>query len=207
MLLLQRLPSVPTWDDIAKLETIRLTTTKEIPCRLAIGRTDKELVFFASVNAKPQCDFSNSAGSYVKGLWRQDCAELFIASKATGRYLEINLAPTGAWWAMAFQGPRTEAPIQPKYAAIAKSQIEGESWRAMVSIPWEIVETAIGNCSELSANVTLILGGCDDDYPDPRNLSSFVNLGDGEPNFHRPDLFCPLIQAVAASASELNIVE
>lgn len=52
---------------------------------------------------------SAERGAFVEGLWDGDVAEVFIKS-AAGRYQELNLAPSGAWWSMTLSDYRKRAP-------------------------------------------------------------------------------------------------
>ncbi len=47
--------------------------------------------------------------AFTEELWLWDVAELFIAGK-NGRYLEVNLAPNGAYWMQGFLAPRLAEP-------------------------------------------------------------------------------------------------
>ncbi len=46
------------------------------------------------------------SGDFKAELWKCDVAEFFLLDPATGRYLEFNLSPNGAWWSVFFTSPR-----------------------------------------------------------------------------------------------------
>lgn len=56
------------------------------------------------------------SGGRADGLWEHTCFEAFVAPVGAARYLEINLAPSGAWAAYAFSSYRK--PARPKNAAV-----------------------------------------------------------------------------------------
>ncbi len=139
-----------------------------------------------------QCEFSASGAAvlsgsdgFIEGLWRFDCGELFLVQPLTGRYLEINLAPNGAWWSCVFSGVRArdEAILPPQIEGIWSSVAE-RGWEAGFSLSFAEIERCLGSSEGLRGNVTLILGGCPDVDPPLENLHSVARLG--AVDFHRP---------------------
>ena len=118
-------------------------------------------------------------------------AELFIARPDARSYLEFNLAPSGAWWTAAFSAPRVPSPAFDILPAVrCESGKGGESgWRAALGIPLSWLEAAIGWGADSRLNVSFIL-----DSPDQRFLTA-CDLGDGEPDFHRPQGFAPVTRS------------
>jgi hypothetical protein len=47
-------------------------------------------------------------------LWRHTCFEAFIAADGAAAYHELNLAPSGAWAALAFRRYREAEPVAPE---------------------------------------------------------------------------------------------
>ena len=130
--------------------------------------------------------FQSHQLGFVEGLWRHDCGELFLFQPSTGRYLEINLAPNGAWWSCAFSGVRTrDVQIDPPQLENIESKPADVGWSAGFSLPLSEVERCLGDSTNLKANVTLILGGCPDISPSLENLHSLATLS--AVDFHRPD--------------------
>lgn len=126
-------------------------------------------------------DPDSRAGGFRGGLWRWDVAELFLGG-GDGRYLELNLAPNGAWWSCGFRGPRVaddEVPLAgvESHAAVAE---EG-GWLAALSVPRQEVERVLGGEAE-RGNVCFIVD-------EPQRFVSVSDLGGGEPDFHRPEAF------------------
>jgi hypothetical protein len=50
-------------------------------------------------------------------LWRHTCFEAFLAAEGASAYHEVNLAPSGAWAALAFHRYRERAPLAPDVPA------------------------------------------------------------------------------------------
>lgn len=128
-------------------------------------------------------------GSYKAELWRYDVAELFLADSDSGRYLELNLAPNASWWSCEFTAPRVRAydadcPLS-GVETHAEAMPDG-NWFAAMSLPLEVLQKAVGFGKGTKANVTFILNS-----PNQRFLT-VVPLGDGEPDYHRPELFSPI---------------
>jgi len=129
--------------------------------------------------------FCSSEEGFVEGLWRFDCGELFLLQPTTGRYLEINLAPNGAWWSCVFSGVRVRdcETLSPQLEHITADRSEN-GWRASFDLSWREIERCLGSAENLLGNVTLILGGCPDANPPLENLHSIAKLG--AVDFHRP---------------------
>ncbi len=126
--------------------------------------------------------------TYYEGLWEYDVAEWFIVNPVTGKYIELNLAPTGAWWMMVFDAPRQRAVDDaPDLRGIRTgSMLANESWEAYLELPTLVVEKALGR-GALKHNVCFILGR------NPREYLSWTRLAAKQPDFHRPDDFSMLL--------------
>ena len=122
-----------------------------------------------------------SSNTYYEGLWEYDVAEWFIADPATGKYIELNLAPTGAWWMMVFNSLRQRAEqFMPDLKRIsAGSILEDDSWSAFLEIPVAVLQEVLGSVA-LKHNVCFILGH------NPREYLSWTRLDSKHPDFHRP---------------------
>jgi hypothetical protein len=155
----------------------------------ALAQDDERLWFFAS-RAKAAAPHPDARpGKFLSRLWEHDVAELFLADPVSGRYLEFNLAPNGAWWNAEFTAPRVRTDganvAMPGVQTFAEQATDG-SWVAALSLPLDVLQARIGYGLQTRANVTFIL-----DSPDQRFLTA-TDLGGGEPDFHRPDRFAPL---------------
>lgn len=117
-----------------------------------------------------------------------DVAEFFLTDPTTGRYVEFNLSPNGAWWSQSFSAPRVPdgQGLVPGVETFAELAPDG-GWVAAMAIPRGFLESELkfGDSSRL--NVCFILGS-----PEQRFLSA-ANLGGGEPDFHRPERFSRLV--------------
>ncbi|NNC90422.1 MAG: hypothetical protein HKN82_18355 [Akkermansiaceae bacterium] len=127
-------------------------------------------------------------GSFQSELWRHDVTEFFLADPSRGQYLEVNLAPNGAWWACLFRGPRQ--PIDPKGWEIPGVSAEGAlgtaSWEASIRIPIGVLRERLffGPASRLDA--TFIINS-----PQQSFLCASTPSG-GDPDFHRPAAWPPV---------------
>lgn len=159
------------------------------PISLQFKVTGEQIRFGARVAAAPDYNADLASGSFHSGLWRQDCAELFIAAGDSVRYLELNLAPSGAWWCCFFDAPRCPSAHQPNLRATTIAKVEADLWSAELQLPLQDIEARLGPHDLWSVNMTVIIGGCDDQNPNPSNLHSLVRLDPNSPDFHAPHLF------------------
>ena len=129
-------------------------------------------------------------GEFQAELWKYDVAELFIADPESGRYFEFNLAANGAWWSCEFTAARVRAEevdiAMPEVATFSDMAPDG-AWVAAMAIPLDLLRARLAFGPESRANVTMIL-----ESPDQRFVTA-GNLGDGEPDFHRPERFSNIV--------------
>ena len=124
-------------------------------------------------------------GQCVQGLWLYDTAELFVRGATNDSpYLELNLAPNGAWWACAFTAPR--APHTQFHAAALGVQTAAECtaarWQAELRLPIAALhEYGWRHMADLHMSVCAILR-----TPDAtRRFMSTCMVGE-KPEFHCP---------------------
>lgn len=154
------------------------------PPRFALIEDPSHLWLVAARDQPFEAHPEAGAGAFQAELWRHDVAELFVAQSAGPRYLEFNLAPTGAWWMASFEGPRQPGPTPPRPEVVTHGAAPGQlAWQAALGIPLAWLRSTIGWGPASRLNVTLIL-----ESPQQRFLSA-CDLGGGEPDFHRPQLF------------------
>lgn len=150
----------------------------------------RSLWFIASHGKAARLHPAARPGRFTPELWKHDVAELFLGHPTSGRYFEFNLAPNGAWWSCEFTAPRVRAEevdiAFPEVATFAELAPNG-GWVAAMSIPRDLLEARLDFGNGTRMNVSFILGS-----PQQRFLSA-VNLGEGEPDFHRPDKFTPVV--------------
>lgn len=127
-------------------------------------------------------------GDFTANLWQHDAAEFFVVHPDSGRYLEFNLAPNGAWWSCEFTAPRRRAwPDDIPFPDVITGGVCGaEAWEATASLPLAFLRErfAFGPRTRLNATFTLL-------SPGPRFLSA-TPLGPGEPDFHQPGRLPPV---------------
>ena len=147
---------------------------------------DTHLHFLARDENGPGLSHPGSKPSeYQSELWKYDVAEFFLMSADRSRYLEFNLAPNGAWWTSAFTKPREAAPGEPSSVpGVVTSAEQGDHfWQAAARIPLPWLHAHYGFGKDTTLNATFILKSPD------QILLTAGELGDGEPDFHRPDRF------------------
>jgi len=152
--------------------------------------SDSENFWFLAARQSPSTPHPDAqAGSFFEGLWESDVAELFLADPESGAYLEINLAPNGAFWGAQFDAPRVRSLLQPDFPSIITSYWESEmenSWLSAVSIPICEIQNIISSYPNGSANVTAILNS------PQQSFHSATKLPGKDPDFHQPCSFTRL---------------
>ena len=128
------------------------------------------------------------AGQYTEGLWEHDVAELFINNPNTGKYIEINIAPNGAWWLMLFTAPRQRDPhfVTDTFTLTPKVQQSKQGGQISLTIPHKLLHSLLGS-TNYHYNVCFILG------ESPRQYMSLNQLNSKQPDFHRPDEFATIV--------------
>jgi hypothetical protein len=145
--------------------------------------------FLASQEGTPGLNHPDSRpGHYQSELWKYDVAEFFLLSSDKNRYLEFNLAPNGGWWSSAFCTPLIPAPGEPLPIPNVQTsaEVNRDGWRARASIPLSWLQKNYGFSKSTCLNACFILNS-----PDQIFVSA-GNLGDGNPDYHRPKQFPPL---------------
>ena len=122
-------------------------------------------------------------GEFQAELWKYDVAEFFILNPATGRYLEFNLAPNGAWWSAYFSAPRvreSEQDIELKGVATYADLAPDGSWMAAAALPLHLLKKELDFGDSSMMNATFIINS-----PNQQFFSA-AKLSGTEPNFHQP---------------------
>jgi hypothetical protein len=148
---------------------------------------DPAHLWFVATHRKPARLHPDARpGGFQAELWKHDVAELFVADPVSGRYLELNLAPNGAWWSCEFTAPRVRADevdiAMPDVATFSELAADG-TWVAAMAIPLDLLRARLDFGERTRLNATMIL-----ESPAQRFLSA-ADLGPGEPDFHQPDRF------------------
>jgi hypothetical protein len=151
---------------------------------------DPRSLWFVASHGKPaKLHPAARPARFVPELWKYDVAELFLTDQTSGRYFEFNLSPNAAWWSCEFTAARQRAEEMdiafPDVATYAELSPDG-GWVAAMAIPLDLLEARLNFGEGTKLNVTFILGS-----PEQRFLS-VANLGEGEPDFHRPERFSPV---------------
>ncbi len=163
--------------------TFTSTWSGETPQRhakLFLAADRSQLFYGAEVSGYPtELRRARTKGEYVEGLWSADVIELFIFRDQDERYLELNLSPSGAWWAMGFREYRVrdEAFSPPSGTAQFFSRTN-EHWRAALSIPIREIPN-LSASPRFSGNICAVLKG---------EFFSLAEHASGPPDFHKPRL-------------------
>lgn len=159
------------------------------PCAFGFATDPTHLHFRATRHHAAALHPDAKPGAFTANLWQYDAAEFFLVHPNSGRYLEFNLAPNGAWWSCEFTSPRQRASPDddPFPHVVTTGSVREDGWEATASLPLDRLRDrfAFGPGSLLNATFTLI-------SPSPIFLTA-TPLGPGEPDFHQPDRLPPLI--------------
>ena len=156
------------------------------PAHFSLLEDTTHLWLIAGRNKPAKPHPTGLCGDFQVELWRHDVAELFIAAPDGSAYLEFNLSPRGAWWMERFSQPRHVDPIAERPVVKTHAELaDGGAWLSALAIPLDWLFDTIGWSENSPLNVSFIL-----DSPDQRFLTA-CDLGDGEPDFHRPQAFQP----------------
>lgn len=160
------------------------TTGEKIEFAVAIDPLSLHFLF--KTTARSNCSASNKMGDFVEGLWKEDVAELFISSKNEERYLELNLSPSGAWWAALFTEyrKRDESYTGRKAKTFARSGMDG--WRACLSIKLSELPFDFSQANLLRVNMACVLGKT------TRRYYTWSSINVTAPDFHKIRDFSPV---------------
>jgi hypothetical protein len=141
------------------------------------------LLFSCHVPFKPESfEQSHACNSFVEGLWERDVIEFFLLDSESGKYVEFNFSPTGAWWCMLFDEYHRRS-ISPSFITASVLQIatSTEEWSIIVSVNIATLPFCIKFSTQF--HVTSIIHN-----PKPTYLSS-SSPHEFPPDFHRRDCF------------------
>jgi len=147
------------------------------------------------VYAPPMRLSEGRGGSFVEGVWEKDLIELFLLNPDSGYYVEFNLGPQGEWWWCTFIAPRVRAVATPRplLGVITNACISEESWDSTLYVPLSSLPRRLAFCPDTTkGNIAFCLG-------DPQQYITLADLGDGPPDFHRPDKWIPLAKLLGAN--------
>ncbi len=160
------------------------------PLAFSLACDSENLWFIATRQARALALPHSGPGTFTPELWKSDTAELFIAHPSTGEYIELNLAPNGAWWAAKFSSARVVSETQPDFEnhiTTYHENVDTVSWLAAMCIPLEFLETHVRFGSGSTANPAFILNSPE------QTFHSGTRLPGKEPDFHQPSHFKKII--------------
>ena len=145
------------------------------------------LTFTASRTAAANSHPDSQPGQFFEGLWQHDVAEVFFLEPESGRYLEVNLAPNGAWWACWHSGARVRQKRQPDFSKIEAHGLTNEHrWEASIHLPTAL----FASVATLRFNMTFVLNS------PKQSFLSLAQLPGKQPDFHQPEHFLELPKSV-----------
>ena len=152
---------------------------------------DKEYLWFVATHQEAAKIHPGARpGAFQSELWKYDVAEFFLLDVKTGKYLEFNLAPNGAWWSAVFTAPRVreseeDRPI-PDVASYADLSPDG-SWLTAAAIPLHYLRSEFDFGDDSQMNVNFIVKSPEQKFASAGDLGQGKDAGD--PDFHQPDKF------------------
>lgn len=155
------------------------------PYRYRLTLTTGGLLFEAERAEAAAVHPDAKSGCFQEELWRYDVAEFFIANADTGRYLEMNLSPNGAWWGRMFSGPRVpdDSVASLLRVEFAQGVTTSEGWKASLLLPFEVLAALELPLDCWHVAVCAVL-----EAPEYIYLTTAAPC-DTQPDFHRPDLW------------------
>lgn len=140
-----------------------------------VACSETHLFFGGEVASLARYEPNLHSGQFVEGLWNQDVLELFVGIQNSSAYLELNLAPSGAWWCCYFDNYRQRSTRQSNSprAQILLGKNE-QVWRAALAFPLSQIEDKINTNTIVFCT---ILG-------DPRRFYTNVHPPPTTPDFH-----------------------
>lgn len=158
----------------------------DVPAAFGLAIDHASLWFVATRQKPAQIHPKARPGAFTPELWKHDVAEFFLSHPVSGRYLEFNLAPNGAWWSAEFTAPLVRADENdveiPGVKTFSDLAPDG-TWVAAASIPLDVLQARFGFGNDTRMNVTFIV-----DSPNQKFLTASPPPA-GDPDFHRPDVF------------------
>lgn len=139
----------------------------------------------------PACLMPGSrSGEFTPLLWKYDVAEFFLRGESVKPYMEINLAPNGAWWAALFDEPRANHPGFDAAAIAVRSRglCNDLCWEGELRLPLVTLRELGWDPEELRASACAVLRQKDGSY---RYASTCMQVGE-KPDFHRPWCWPPV---------------
>ena len=159
----------------------------EPPVQYSLSVDAHAVSFEASRQESAQLRPNSKEGQFCPELWRFDVAELFLADLSGKPYLEVNLAPNGAWWMCWFHDVRLPQEKQPAFTGVeAAGCCQKKAWNARIRIPHSLLPPL----ESLSYNITFILNS------PQQTFHSLAPLPGKEPDFHQPSSFLSLSQSL-----------
>lgn len=158
---------------------------------------EENLVFSITAPLPAEGKSAYPLPGFVKGLWRMDCAELFVGNTRGGRYAEFNLSAGGGWWSCVFSAPR-RAWLEEDWwveGMQADASWHENHWRGSLKVPLFPLATILGEADwhQWTGNVTF-LAGCGDQ----QRYFSAAAFTNARPDFHQPDCWPGLGQLMGA---------
>ena len=162
----------------------------EPPISFSMQLKEEELVMRAQREAPANVRPGSQGGVFTPLLWKYDVAEFFLRGKGVKPYMEINLAPNGAWWAAVFDDPGVDHPGFDAAAMAVRSrgQCNDLRWEAELRLPLVTLHELGWTLENLHASACVVLLQKDGSY---RYASTTMQTSE-KPDFHRPWYWPPV---------------
>lgn len=148
-------------------------------CSVAIDSKNLKVLFELDPYVEPFTDKKFAQEYRNWGLWEYDVFEIFLTRNEGGLpYLEAQASPLDQNFALLVEKPRKEFDYPESLPFSFQSSVSEGMWRSEFEIPL----SNIPGEGAVRGNLHAIIG------PQRGHFSLSPNL-EGEPDFHRPDLF------------------
>ena len=160
------------------------------PMGFSMRLEEEELVMHAQREASASLKPGSRGGEFTPLLWKYDVAEFFLRDREVQPYMEINLAPNGAWWAAVFDDPRVDHPGFDAAAMAVRSrgQCNDLRWEAELHLPLVTLRELGWTLEGLHASACVVLRQKSGSY---RYASTSMQTAE-KPDFHRPWYWPPV---------------
>ena len=160
------LPIVTQWDGSPAPLGVRAS--------VYLSSTDEGLLVRALALHQTPARIPPRPAGRCDGLWEHDVVEVFLAGE-DGTYVEIELGAGGHWLVFGFSAVRERSDEYADLVLDVTHLSSADGWDATVTIPWDIIPTAITRM-----NAFAILGG---------HHLAYHPVPGTTPDFHQPAHF------------------
>ncbi len=159
--------------------------TLNLDFRFILEEKNNHILFGAQF--PKDCFFHGEPRKFTEGLWAQSVVELFLHEVGRSSYIEINLSPSGAFWAARFSDYRVKECELTEFLPM----IEEGTHEGTISAQMSFDATKLSTEKFEVAQTAILANGSDKHYLTRKfawsNLSAAKALF-GDPDFHQKKL-------------------